>query len=356
MPRILYGYLLRALVRNGLGMIVLLTTIMTISQLPNTLFRASDNEIPASMILKVLMLMVVANAPVLILLTLLLSVVLTLGQLSSENEITAMRASGLSPINLLTVVALFALPFMALLAALTLQLAPQAFCAAVLVRADAARNLAASGIRPGKFLPFGSHGTLLVRSVAADGQLRDLFLETETDGRTVIVVAKRGRIAAVPTENRFTLTLGDGRYYEGVPGERRFRIIDFREYTRSILLPPGTTVCSRPDTRGTLALLAAPGPKEIAELNMRFGQLALAVLFVLLAVPLSNARPRQGAYARFPAALGIFALGNFGLLGIANWSARAPALGTAVLWGCLLVGLITGIYWMVSLNRVKTPY
>jgi lipopolysaccharide export system permease protein len=225
----------------------------------------------------------------------------------------------------------------------------------VLLRADAARNFTATQIKPGKFQPFGHNGTLLAERVAKNGELQGLFVETENAGKTVVVLAARGRIHAVPEANEFLLTLYDGKYYEGVTGERRFRIVNFREYNRSIPLPEGTTVCTRPDARKTLDLFATPGPHEIAELNFRFGQLALALIFMLLAVPLSTTRPREGAYSRVPAALGVFALGNFGLLGVASWSARAPLLGSTVLWACLALGFIIAIRWLATFGRVKSP-
>ena len=355
MSRILSRYLLRGLALNWLGMILLLTVIMAMAQLPGTLNRAVENEIAPQMIVKVLVLMLVANAPVLILLTLLLAVVLTFGRLGSESEITAMRAAGWSPLNLLGVVAIFSAPIVALLCVVALQFAPHALCAAVLLRADAARSFTATQIRPGKFQPFGRNGTLLAERVAKDGELQGLFVETESNGKTVVVLAARGHIRAVPEANEFVLSLYDGKYYEGVTGERRFRVVNFREYTRSIPLPEGTTVCTRPDARKTLDLFATGGPHDIAELNFRFGQLALALIFILLAVPLSTTRPREGAYTRVPAALGVFALGNFGLLGVASWSARAPALGSAVLWSCLALGLVIAIRWILTFGRVRMP-
>ena len=350
--RILYQYLLRQLFINWAVLIVLLTVITTLTQLPTVLNRAAENEIAPRLVIKVLILMVVANAPVLILLTLLLTVVLTLGRLGSESELTAMRAVGFSPFNILATVAVFAAPIVALLAALTLQLAPRAYCSAVLARADAARNLVSTQIRAGRFLPFGGNSTLMVNSVAADGELRQVFFTTETAGKTVVVTATRGRIRAEPAANRFFLALYDGQYREGVPGDRRFRIVYFQEYTRVIPLPEGTTSCTRPETRDTPDLLATRGAREIGELNMRFGQLALALLFVLMAVPLSGTRPREGAYSRVPLALGIFAVGNFGILGIANWSVREPQLGTTVFWGILLAGLLLALRWLASLRRI----
>jgi lipopolysaccharide export system permease protein len=296
------------------------------------------------------MLMLVANAPVLILLTLLLAFVVTLGRMGSDSEITAMRAAGFSPLSVLGAGTLFAAPVIAVFAVVCLSTGPRAYCSAVLARTSAIRNLLTAPIKPGTFLPLGERGTLLAASVAPDGEMRGVFAAAENDGQSGVITAARGRIRADPASDRFLLALYDGQYYEGKPGERKFRVIKFQEYTRPILLAPETTSCSKPGTRTTSDLLGEPGNDVVAELNMRFGQLSLAFLFLVLAVPLSLTRPRTGTYSRVPLALGVFAIATFGVSGVAGWSARAPGTATPVMWSLIGIAMLLGVRWMWRLN------
>jgi lipopolysaccharide export system permease protein len=349
-PRILYRYLLRDFAFTWLVLFVGLTVITMVGQLPQILGRAADHEIAPQVILEVLLLMLVANAPVLMLLTLLLAFVVTLGRLGSDSEITAMRAAGFSPLSLLGAGTLFAAPVIAVLAVVALSSGPRAYCSAVLARTGVIRNLLTAPIKPGTFMPLGERGTLLAASVSPDGEMHGVFAAAENDGQSGVITAARGRIRPDLANDRFLLALYDGQYYEGKPGERKYRVIRFQEYTRPIVFPPETTSCSKPATRTTSDLLAKPGKDALAELNLRFGHLALALLFLALAVPLSVARPRSGTYSRVPLALGVFALATFGVSGIAGWSARAPGPGTAVLWTLIGIGLLLSIRWLWRMN------
>ncbi len=355
MPRILYRYLLKDFVYAWLALFVGLTVITMVGQLPQILGRAADHEIAPQLILEVLMLMLVANAPVLMLLTLLLAFVITLGRLGSDSEITAMRAAGFSPLSLLGAGTLFAVPVILLLALVGLSAGPRAYCSAVLARTSAIRNLLTAPIKPGTFMPLGERGTLLAASVAPDGEMRGVFAAGENEGGTGVITAARGRIRPDPVNDRILLALYDGQYYEGIPGERKYRVIKFQEYTRPILFPPETSSCAKPATRTTSDLLATVHDPDrdkdtVAELNLRFGQLALAPLFLLLAVPLSLTRPRSGTYSRVPLALGVFALATFGVSGISGWSSRAPGTATAVQWSLIALGMLLALRWMWRLN------
>ena len=349
-PRLLYRYLLKDLSFTWLVLFVGLTVITMVGQLPQILGRAADHEIAPQLILEVLVLMLVANAPVLMLLTLLLAFVVTLGRMGSDSEITAMRAAGFSPLSVLGAGTLFAAPVIAVLAVVSLSAGPRAYCSAVLARTSAIRNLLTAPIKPGSFMPLGDRGTLLAASVTPDGEMHGVFAAAENDGTSGVITAARGRIRPDLANDRFLLALYDGRYYEGKPGERKYRVIKFEEYTRPILFPQETSTCAKPATRPTGDLLTMTGKDVVSELNLRFGYLALSLLFLLLAIPLSLTRPRSGTYSRVPLALGVFALATFGVSGMSSWSARSPGTATAVLWSLMGIALLLGLRWIWRMN------
>jgi len=271
--------------------------------------------------------------------------------LSHDSELTAMRANGFSPLRLLGVVLLFAAPLIGLLTMVVHELAPRAFCSAVLARSDASKNLLSARINPGSFLPLGDNGTLFVEEVAADGELRNVFVHWSTNGITGILTARRGRILAVEGKDRLLLKLSAGEMHEGVPGERRFKVVRFTEFSRPILFPPGSYNCNDADAQPTASLFASDVRGSVAELNLRFGLIALALAVVVIAVPLSMTKPRQGVYARLPLAICAFAVSSFVVFGVAKWSGREPGLGTAVLWSLLTATTAGGIAWLTISHR-----
>jgi lipopolysaccharide export system permease protein len=347
---LLRRYLLRTLALHWVVLFSGLMIIVTVGQLPAILGRAAEHEVASHLVFEVLVLMVVANMPIVILLTLLLAIVATIGRMCHDGEITAMRAAGFSPLNLLAVIAIFSVPLIGLLSAVTHHFAPRAFCEAVLARADAARNILTARIHPGVFVPLGGRGTLFAQQVAADGEMLHVFVSFDQAGSTGVLTAARGRISADQGGNVFHLALYDGEYHEGIPGEGRFRIVRFHEMTRPIIFPLETRACVRPDTRSTTALWGSTVGIDIAELNMRFGQVALAIAFVLVSVPLSITRPRVGAYSRIPLAIGVFALMTFAVSGISTWSAREPRIGSAVFWVVIAAAIAASALWLSSIQ------
>ena len=348
--RLLRRYLLRTLALHWLVLFSGLMVIVTIGQLPSILGRAAEHELASGLVFEVLVLMVVANMPIVILLTLLLAIVVTIGRMCNDGEVTAMRAAGFSPLNLLTVIAVFSFPLVVLLAAVTHHFAPRAFCEAVLARADAARNILRARIRPGVFVPLGARGTLFAEQVKPDGEMLHVFVSFDQAGSTGVLTAARGRIDAEQGGNLFHLALFDGEYHEGIPGEGHFRIMRFHEMTRPIIFPLETRECVRPDTRTTAALWGSTVGSDIAELNVRFGHIALAIAFVLLSVPLSITRPRVGAYSRVPVAICIFAVMTFAISGISTWSARAPRIGSAIFWVIMVSAIVVSAMWIASIQ------
>jgi len=167
------------------------------------------------------------------------------------------------------------------------------------------------------------------------------------------VTAARGRVQSTANGDEFVLALYDGEIHEGIPGDSAFQIMKFRQLTRPIIFPAESRSCVKPDTRTTADLWRPANGSEVAELNLRFGHLALALALVFVSVPLSMTGPRKGAYARVPLAIGMFAVATFCTFGIATWSARNPWTGTWVLWSALTCIIAASIAWFGTSQGVR---
>ena len=331
-PRILHRYIFRSLALNWLGLLALLTVIMSAGQLPAILSRAAEYEIAPNLILQVLAWMMIANAPILILLTLMIAIVVTLGRMNSDNELIAMSAVGFGPLSLLSAALVLAIPAIALQAAITMHYAPEAFCQAVKVRDQAARNIALTPIRPGRFLQIADGRTLHVEKVAANGELQRIFTASQRDGIVETVTANRGHVIADLAHDRLWLELEDGVRHSGEPGTKKYQIVRFRELRMGFPLPAGVTRCTRPDAMSSGELWNSSGAPERAELNSRLGYIFMTAILTIAGVALSKSRPRMGAYARLPLALGMFALYQMCAAGVTAWASRTPAAGPWAYW------------------------
>ena len=114
-----------------------------------------------------------------------------------------------------------------------------------------------------------------------------------------MVVARRARHSISADGSLHTLTLYDGERYEGVPGQRNFRIVRFAENVIPVRIPTQLDPAKLSNEAVSSAALAASGelPKR-AELHWRVALPTMCVVLTMLAVPLAKLRPRQGRYAR----------------------------------------------------------
>ena len=128
----------------------------------------------------------------------------------------------------------------------------------------------------------------------------------------------------------------------------RSRLLTFAEYVASVPLPKNVTTCPRSDARPTLDLARSDTAEDRAELNWRLGLPLMPLVLGLIALPLSITRPREGRYARVPAAIAIFFVYIFGSIGLTGFSARDPALGPMAYWslhGAVALAALAAFQW-----------
>ena len=73
----------------------------------------------------------------------------------------------------------------------------------------------------------------------------------------VVIVADRGERVYDTTTGDLTFVLYDGRRYEGVPGERDFRVVDFAEHGMPIRVNDREEAEMLMEAKPTIELLAS---------------------------------------------------------------------------------------------------
>jgi lipopolysaccharide export system permease protein len=238
---------------------------------------------------------------------LLLGIVLALGRLYHDSEMTAAQSCGTGARIVLVPVIAFTLVLTALLAYISLQVAPAAASRMLDLSTEAMRAGQFAPISPGKFSTFGGGGTVVyAQSAEPDGTLRRVFVQRSRGNMLEIALAQRATHSFSEGGDIQVITLYDGERYEGIPGERRFRIVRFAENTIPVRLPAMSAGVMKLDGVPTRTLLASTKPDMRGELHWRLALPIMAVVMGLIAVPLSRLRPRQGRYARVGYAILIF--------------------------------------------------
>jgi len=236
-----------------------------------------------------------------------LAILLVLGRLYAESEMTVLNACGFSQTRLVCYTLAVALLIVFVTSWLSLVVKPSGTARSeALLNAQRERG-ELEGISAGRFYRLqGGRGVTYAESLGSEGQLEQVFLaditsDEERGDRVVLVLAEDGRsVRGEAVRDRF-LVLRNGQRIEGRPGEADFQVTDFVEYGQRLASARSAHELS-PATAPTRALLGLTDPESQAELHWRFAVPILVLVVTLIAVPLSKTSARQGRYVKtFPA-------------------------------------------------------
>ncbi len=307
MLRILDRYILREVLVSWLSVSGVLLAILLTNQVARVLERAAESQYPRGVVIELIALGTVQNLSLILPVGLLLGIVLGLGRLYHDSEMSAAQACGAGSRPVLVPVLSFTAVLAVFLTFLSIQVSPAAAGRVLDLRREALRAGQFAPISPGKFSTFGGGSTVVyAQGAEKDGTLTRVFVQRSRGRQVEIALAQRATHAYSEGGDLQVITLYDGERYEGIPGERRFRIVRFAENSIPVRLPAmaGGAVALEGLSTGVLA--ASEDPKQRAEFHWRVALPIMAVVMALIAVPLARLRPRQGRYARVGFAVLIF--------------------------------------------------
>ena len=356
--RILDRYILREVVVSWLGVTGVLLAILLTNQVARVLERAAEAQYPRGVVLELIALGSVQNFSLIMPVGLLLAIVLALGRLYHDSEMTAAQACGAG----MRTVAIPVIGFTALLAiflaALSLKLAPSAAGHMVELQREALRAGQFAPIAAGKFRTFGGGTTVVyAQDTDRDGTLKRVFVERDRGDHLEVALAQRATHAYSEDGNLQVITLYDGERYEGVPGERKFRIVRFAENTIPVRLPELVGNSTALEGLSSLALARSDDPKQRAEFHFRLAFPVMAIVLALIAMPLARLRPRQGRYARVGFAVLIFFVYIQLTIAGRTWIARGVTPEWLGLWWVhVVVGLLAAAILLVPRWAARLRY
>ncbi len=325
-------YLLREVAWTFVAVTGVLLVVLLSNQFAKVLGLAAQNDFPAGIVVTLIGLTTLQQLTVLVPIGLFLGIVLALGRLYHESEMTAMAACGVGPLNVYRAIVLLTAVVAVLLAVLSFRVVPAAWQKSVELRVAATRAAQFGALEPGRFRSFaGGDAVFYASRVDESGELFDVFVQRNVGDRIEVAMAERAvqRGAGQP-EQMFVLY--NGRRYEGVPGAPDWRIVEFREHGIPVRLQDTRAAKNKSEMKTTAALLASGAPRDRAELAWRTAVPLMAVVLMVLAVPVARLRPRQGRFARMGlAVLAYFVYSN--LLAAARvWIEKDAPAGQLGLW------------------------
>src|SRR5882672_1388097 len=282
----------RALLREFAGLagavFMSLFSIAVTINLIRLLGRAAGGSIPTDAVLAFLGFFALGALPILLSLTMFISVLLTLTRGWRDSEMVIWFTCGLPLTAWLRPVMLFALPQIAVIAALALFISPWA---------------AQMGAQYATKLESRDDVSRVTPGVSGEtNQVQNVFLASTQQGRLGISMSRSGHTETAPNGDRF-IVLEQGRRYEGSPGDEQFRVTEFDRYAARIEARDNLEPERNQKNLATWALMGNPTKENLAELVWRIGIPVSALVLVLLAIPMSFVNPRAGRSANLLFAL-----------------------------------------------------
>ena len=302
----------RALLREfaGLAGAVFMTlfAISVTTRLIRLLGDAAGGAIPSDAVVAFIGFFALGALPVLLSLTMFISVLLTLTRSWRDSEMVIWFTSGLPLTAWLKPVMLFALPQFAVITVLSLFISPWAaqmgeqYQSRIKARDDVTR------VNPGVFGETGNkERVFFVESASGDSStVQNVFVASVQQQRTGVSMSRSGHTELAPNGDRF-IVLENGRRYEGTPGDPEYRITEFDRYAARI----ETNESAQPQqlthkTQPTWGLIVNRTNPNLGELLWRIGVPISALVLALLAIPMSFVNPRAGRSANL-----LFALATY---------------------------------------------
>ncbi len=287
--------LLREFANLAVAVFLSLFLIALTTRLIRLLGQAAGGKIPSDAVVAFLGFSALNLLPVLLSLTLFITVLLALTRSWRDSEMVIWFNSGLSLAAWTRPVLIFAAPLVLVIALLSLFISPWSAQMSEQYRSRVDSRDDISRVEPGAFGESRSRERVFfVESVAGDkSSVQNVFVNSVQHKRTGVMMSERGFTEYAPNGDRF-LVLLSGQRYEGTPGEADFRRMEFDRYATRIQVKEGDEPIATQKSLSRLALIESPTRTNLGELLWRIGMPVSALLLALLAIPMSFVNPRAG--------------------------------------------------------------
>ena len=288
----------REFAQTAAAVFVALFAILLTTQLIRLLGQAAAGGVTPEAVTALLGFSALNTLPVLLSLTLFVSVLLSMSRVYRDSEMAIWFSSGVALTAWVRPVLRFAVPVVLVIALLALLLAPWAnskraeFQKRMDNRDDVAR------VTPGAFNESArGDRVFFVESSpdlkSNDDQIKNIFINSMQHGRLGVISASHGHSEVSDNGDRF-IVLKNGRRYEGTAGSAEYRVMEFDTYAMRVETKEARGADVSVKTLSTLELIQNPTPINKGELLWRIGIPLSALTLALLAIPLSFVNPRAG--------------------------------------------------------------
>jgi len=302
------------------------------------------------------------DIPIILILSLFLSIIITISQLYKNSEAVVMNSIGLGdrefmnlikPIIFFTFIVIFYLTIFAV---------PWAKQQKSYTEDETVNASEFSFITEGKFESF-KNGEIVfyaseskVSDIVGEQNMEEVFIYALDDESPVVVLASDAKKYTDAKNGSIYLRLENGTRYEGLPGYKNINILNFEKYDLEIVsgdIQKSIASFSEIEERNTIDLLREGGVKANAEIQWRISQPLSVLILSIFGVFLGKSSPRTGKGINLIVGVVLFMLYNNALL-VAKSAIESGQLSSIIgMWGVhLLLLLILIIFYQFRQGKI----
>jgi lipopolysaccharide export system permease protein len=288
-----------------------------------------------------------------------LAVIIALGRLYMDSEMTAFFACGLSITDVLKTVAVLSLPVSFLAAGVSLYVRPECYERIYQMVEQAQNDFDISRLFPKSFLEIQSGKMLLyAEDIPNTGAgANQVFVRIARDDNRQVITARQMQQMGPDRSGQRILKFSTGTLFEfKVTGEDA-KVVRFQQAEYPLNLGNEAQSRYRHKSASTIHLLQSSDLDDIAELQWRLSVPLSTILLGLLGVPLSRSDPRKGKYTKIGVGILIFAI-YFQLFIVARtWVEKGKIPPTIGIWWvpALLVLFTLVLFWRTEEVFYRRP-
>ena len=302
------------------------------------------------------------DIPIILTLSLFLSIIITISQLYKNSEAVVMNSIGLGDrdfINLIKPIVFFTFIVVFYLTIFAVPWAKQQKSYAEDETVNASEF---SFITEGKFESFKNGEIVFYASeskttdTVGEQNMEEIFIYALDKGKPVIVLASEAKKYTNAKSESIYLRLKNGIRYEGLPGNENINILNFEKYDLEIVsgdIQKSISSFSEIEEKNTIDLLREGGVKANAEIQWRISQPISVLILSIFGVFLGKSSPRTGKGINLIVGVVLFMLYNNALL-VAKSAIESGQLSSIIgMWGVhLLLLLILIIFYQFRQGKI----
>ena len=359
---IISRYILRNLIVFFLAITFIIGLIVFGNQFVLTTQESLSFGIPIKELMPLVGFNMLRDIPIILTLSLFLSIIITISQLYKNSEAVVMNSIGLGDrdfINLIKPIVFVSFIIVFYLTIFAVPWAKQQKSIAEDVTVNASEF---SFITEGKFESF-KNGEIVfyasesnITDTVGEQNMEEIFIYALDKGKPVIVLASEANKYTNAETESIYLRLKNGIRYEGLPGNENINILNFEQYDLEIVsgdIQKSISNFSEIEEQNTIDLLREGGVKANAEIQWRISQPISVLILSIFGIFLGKSSPRTGKGINLIIGIVVFMLYNNALL-VAKSSIESSQLSPIIgMWGIhLSLLLILIIFYQFRQGKI----